>query len=187
MRLIYCPACGQRLDLSAVEPRQRLICPRCRRVHYRNPTVGVAVVVLSGQRLLMVRRRGSYAGMWCIPCGHLEYDEEVRSAARREIIEETGLTVAIGPVFAVHSNFHDPSHQTVGVWFWGHCTGGTLRAGSDADDIGFFALDDLPQPLAFPTDRRVCDRLRACIAKGRIADWLALSPTRPAGWPGPGP
>lgn len=187
MRLTYCPACGQRLDGPAAEPGPRVTCPRCRRVHYRNPTVGVAVVVLSGDRLLLVRRRGSYAGMWCIPCGHLEYDEEVRAAAQREIAEETGLTVAIGPVFAVHSNFHDPAHQTVGIWFWGRRTGGRLRAGSDADDLGFFDLNDLPQPLAFPTDRLVCDRLRACVADGHVGDWLALSPTRPAGWPGTAP
>lgn len=46
------------------------------------------------------------------------------------------------------SNFHDPAKLTVGIWFAGTVTGGTLQAG---DDAKFFALDELP-PLAFPTD-----------------------------------
>jgi hypothetical protein len=33
-------------------------------------------------------------------------------------------------------------------------------AGDDADEVGYFALDDLP-PLAFDTDRALFDRLRA--------------------------
>jgi ADP-ribose pyrophosphatase YjhB (NUDIX family) len=44
----------------------------------------VAVVLVENDQILLVRRLGSYQGMWCIPCGHVEYDEEIRSAARRE-------------------------------------------------------------------------------------------------------
>ena len=170
----YCPCCGEELEKQG----RRMYCPRCRKVHYRNPTVGVAVVYLDGGRLLLVRRVGSYAGTWCIPCGHVEWGEDVRDAAQREMKEETGLSVTIGPVFAVHANFHDPEMLTVGIWFWAASVRGTPAAGSDADRARFFPLDEIPENLAFPTDRLVIDKLKRCLGSGELKPWLELCVSR---------
>ena len=93
-------------------------------------------------------------GGWCIPCGHVEYDETVEEAAIREMAEETGLVVSLGGIQAVKSNFHDREHQTVGIWFRGRIVSGSLRAGGDLVEVAFVKLDSLPA-LSFRLTRLV--------------------------------
>lgn len=127
--------------------------------------MGAAVVVFNDDgRLLMVRRgRGaSRSGLWSIPAGFVDYGEEIRTAAARELLEETGLIADVGDVVFVASNFHDPAKLTVGIWFAGTVTGGTLEAGDDADAVGWFDLGNLP-PLAFDTDAAFIEGLRRTV------------------------
>lgn len=168
-RLFYCSLCGG--ELKPAEGKIiRLKCTRCRAVAYENPIVGVAGMVFDPKgRILMVRRNcnATYAGLWCIPCGYVEYDEDVRAAVVRELKEETGLLVAPAQVFSVHSNFHNPAQHTVGIWFLcdtiaGH---GQLQPGDDADRAEWF-LPGNPPPLAFPTDKLVLAQWRQKAGKG---------------------
>ena len=153
----YCPDCGTRLETETA----RRTCPRCGFVRYDNPIVGVAVVVRdeAGRVLLGRRARGAYAGLWCIPCGYVEWGEDVREAARREFAEETGLEVETAGVIAVHSNFHNERQHTVGIWFAGTITGGTLAPdGDELDELAYVRASE-PPALAFPTDELVLAQL----------------------------
>jgi ADP-ribose pyrophosphatase YjhB (NUDIX family) len=117
--------------------------------------VGAAVVLWDERGRLLLVRRGPYAtrsGLWSIPAGFVDYGEDVRSGAARELLEETGLVATIGDPVWVATNTHDPAKVTVGIWFAGHRVDGVLAAGDDADGVGWFDLDDLP-PLAFGTDK----------------------------------
>lgn len=174
----FCPECGARLERPADGGRERCSCGF---VKYRNPIVGVAVVVRDGSgRVLMGRRaKGDYAGLWCIPCGYVEWDEDVREAARREFAEETGLEVTIGPVVAVHSNFHNPRQHTVGIWFEGRVIGGELAPlDAELSELAYFE-PGAPPPLAFPTDGLVLAELAAGAVHGVAASGKDQGTRRP--------
>jgi ADP-ribose pyrophosphatase YjhB (NUDIX family) len=150
----YCPHCATELATVTIHGGERTKCPSCDFIHWRNPGVGAAVVVFNDDGELLMVRRGptaTRAGLWSIPAGYVDYGEDVRDAAARELLEETGLIADIGDVVFAASNFHDPAKLTVGIWFAGTVIGGSLEAGDDADDVAWFNLDDLP-PLAFETD-----------------------------------
>jgi len=158
----YCPDCGGALFFDYRGGERRPLCPACGFVRYRNPAVGVATIIRDPQGRVLLGRRahGDYAGHWCIPCGYVEWDEDIRVAAVRECAEETGLQVELGPVIAVHSNFHNRDKQTVGVWFVANVVGGAVHPmDGEFTELGWFAPGQPPSPLAFPTDFLVLDQL----------------------------
>ena len=152
----FCPHCSAPLTWFVDGQRVRQRCPECDYVLYKNPTVGVAVIIIERGRILLAQRR---CGRWCIPCGHVEWDETIESAARRELKEETGLDCELIRVVDVRSNFHNPTNHTVGVWYLGRRTGGMLNSGDDATAVAFWPGTALPE-LAFPTDVSVLSGLR---------------------------
>jgi len=162
MRFNYCPTCGGPITFKQLDDMRRRYCQQCDSIHYRNPIVGAAIIIIEAGKILLARRKTSYNGKWCIPCGYVEWDEDVRDAAKREFEEETGLKATVDRVFNVHSNFHDQERQTVGIWFMGHRTGGTLKAGSDVDDVAWFELSDPPE-MAFPTDELILQELKSTV------------------------
>jgi 8-oxo-dGTP diphosphatase len=159
MRYSHCPKCGGKLTLGENKDPNKPLCRDCGFVFYQNPIVGVAAILIRDKKILLGRRVGSYEGKWCIPCGYVEWDEDVYDATKREFKEETGLEIDIEGVYHVLSNFHNPKQHTVGLWFLGREVGGILKADDDLDKIEFFHYKDIPE-LAFPTDRIILEKLQ---------------------------
>jgi len=181
-RFSYCPKCGDKLHLRHGQDFPRLTCISCAYTLYENPAVGVAAIVMNeNHHILLGRRRsGKYSDQWCIPCGYLEYHEDVNQGVKREFKEETNLDIELQRIFTVQSNFHDPDCHSVGIWFLARIYGGEMQAGDDLTEVAYFALDDIP-PLAFPTDQVVIDLL-AAVPPGELS-----SSTQPTGIKDEGP
>ena len=125
--------------------------------------VGVAAVIQDavGRVILVQRAEGQFgAGLWCLPCGYLEWGEDVRAAATREALEEAGVAVELADVIQVAVNRHVADRPTVGIWFSARLVDprAELCAGDDAAAVDWFDPAS-PPTLAFPTDRPVLAKL----------------------------
>jgi 8-oxo-dGTP diphosphatase len=130
--------------------------PTKRRV-YPSLTVDVVVVASLNDRphVLLIRRgKPPFAGAWAIPGGFVEPFEPLEEAARRELWEETGLEPArLEQVYTFGDPGRDPRGWTISVAYLALLSEEAVAhkrplAGSDAGDVGWFDMDDLPQ-LAF--------------------------------------
>jgi 8-oxo-dGTP diphosphatase len=115
-------------------------------------TVDVALVTQEKTpRVLLIRRKADpFAGKWALPGGFVDESERLVDAARRELIEETGLELAdLEQVYAFGDPSRDPRGWTVSVVYWARVSPGlNPTAGDDAAEVGWFPVDALP-PLAF--------------------------------------
>jgi len=113
------------------------------------PFVGVgAVVVQQGSVLLVKRKHDPMAGQWSLPGGAVEVGETLADCLVRELIEETGLEVGVGPIVEVFDRItHDEAgriaYHFVLVDYLCWPLGGTLCPGSDVADAVFADPEDL--------------------------------------------
>lgn len=101
------------------------------------PYVGVGGVIVHEGRVVLVKRRYEpLAGQWSIPGGAVETGETLESCVAREMAEETGFIVEVGPVIEVLDRItHDEDgramYHFVLIDYLCRPIGGELRAGSD--------------------------------------------------------
>jgi ADP-ribose pyrophosphatase YjhB (NUDIX family) len=159
----FCPRCGAPCEAGTVSGRPRRRCSACRRVLYRNPAPGVAVVVAEGNGVVLGRRRGTEPGAahWALPAGFIEFDEDFLTAARRETREETGLEIEVTGILNVTFNYHAPDLHALVVAVAARAVGGALVAGDDLCEVRWFPLSGPWPPLRYEADAELLRLLAA--------------------------
>lgn len=131
--------------------------------------VASGTIVQDDHGRILLQRRGD-DGSWGIPGGALEPGETLEQAARRELLEETGLTavdlecvdVYSGPEFFLEFPNGDQA-WIVGATYLVRTVEGEIRPdGSESVELEFFAMDALPAGLN-DYNRMLLDRCRTRI------------------------
>jgi 8-oxo-dGTP diphosphatase len=125
------------------------------------PRVGSAVVIMDGDRVLLgVRGKEPNKGKWVIPGGKVKQYESIESGGVREALEETGLLVVIEEQIGVWEIINPPEHRVI-VYSKARAVGGTLKAGSDLDEVRYFAWGELDALDISETVRSVLVKVRS--------------------------
>jgi 8-oxo-dGTP diphosphatase len=156
----YCPLCSGLLLPSPVEGRERLRCSECEFVLYENPaSASAGLVIDDASRILLVRRAiAPFRGAWALPAGYQEIDEPPETTVRREVLEETGIECRVLGLLDLLFVDDDPRKPGNVAIFLCEATGGELCVGGEEAEVGWFALDELPDEIGFDNSRRILER-----------------------------
>lgn len=111
------------------------------------PTFLVGVVgVIENDRgeILLLRHTYRERHPWGLPSGWIERGEQPADALRRELREEAGFDVSLGPVWSVSA---DPRVAAISIVFRGRYTGGAFTSSAEVSSAQFFPPDSLPDIL----------------------------------------
>jgi len=134
-------------------------------IYFRNPVPGVAVILVDGTKIALVKRAGSEK--WSIPCGCIEYGEDFVDAAVREVKEEIGIDSKPQKIINVVSNTWTSNSSLAGI-------GSSLAVvmvskplslelvadGIETTDAMWFDVADSLPELEFDADRYIIGKLK---------------------------
>src|ERR1700720_3309324 len=152
----FCVNCGAPLEPRIIEGREVEACPNDSFILWHDPKVSTAVVVEFERGIVLGRRaiEPGY-GLWCLPGGFVNDDEDPAAAAARECFEEINAQVEVAGLIGVYHIAKTDAPSMVVIAYRARLAGAARpSAGAEMLEVGVFQLDSLPS-LPFPSHRTV--------------------------------
>lgn len=146
------------------------------REYPERPVIAVGGVVISGARVLLIRRgQPPLEGRWSIPGGLLELGETIAQAIARELMEEAEVQVRALELIEIYEKVlrlpnQPPQYHFVILDYLCELKGGTAQAGTDVTEVAWAAEQDLERFDLTIAARRVVKRAFAMSRERLRAD-----------------
>ena len=131
-----------------------LVCTRCNFVFYQNPKPCAGVILTNENNEVLLTKRSiePKLGTWDIPGGFLEDGEDPIVGVQREIREELGITIQVGPVLGIYVDTYDhgTTVHTLNIYYACTLVSGEIHPMDDISEAKWFSADAIPwDELAF--------------------------------------
>lgn len=117
---------------------------------WKAPSVGVGIVVVSGEETLLIRRRNAHGrGTWSTPGGYLDWGEAPDACALRELREETNVSAESASFLALTNDvFPETDRHFITIWMVAHVPANrrAITPSEEVAEAGWFRFDRLPEP-----------------------------------------
>lgn len=127
-------------------------------VRSAEPRIRVAAIIVQDNALLLVRHVKAGRSYWLLPGGGLEYGESLKEGLRRELREETNLTIRVGDLVIANDSINpDGSRHVLNLCFTAEIVSGDLQCGDDhrLEEVRFVSLAAVPDLTFYPDVRDV--------------------------------
>ncbi len=151
MKLNFCPECAAPLTQR---DQTDYVCANGH-VYHNNPHASCSVVFLNDRNEILFSRRGiePKKGMYTLPGGFQNYDEDAYHAAQREMKEELGVDIAIKGLEPIDTALHYylENDTASGISFLCRSWQGEMKAGDDTESFEWKAIEFLQtEEIAWP-------------------------------------
>jgi len=162
MNITYCIECAKKLTkLSDSEYK----CPNDH-TFWNEPKACVAVVILNenGEVLFSKRAREPFKGQYDLPGGFCEFNEDPMTAAKREITEETGMTISDLEVIAAYAGEYLPNESVCDIIVLAHEHAGMPQPDDDSEALEWRPPEFIDDPTFNPEYPGLSDKIRATLS-----------------------
>ena len=159
---IYCPFCASQLGIKNEEWKKFKYCDDCKWTYYPTPHIAVAAVIIKDGKVLMVKRnREPFRDTWMFPAGFLEFGEHPEDTLKRELSEETNLTIVSWNLLKVLKSSADPrSPEHLVLFYRTEATGEISNDDTDENlDVQWKSLKEQID-IGFPHHILIFDEIR---------------------------